>query len=198
MSIKFIKGFVAKPGTTGAIVPSSGSLAKEMLRYFPVDQKPVIVELGPGTGAITKQIVEKKHVNQDIYAFELNLDFEKHLRNKFPEVEFFFQSATTLPEILKNKGDKKVGLVVSSLPWANFNQDLQDNLLDVIRESMSENAVFSTYAYVHALKLKKAKNFAERLNHYFEEVHTSEVVWKNLPPAIIYHCFKKARGLHKE
>jgi phosphatidylethanolamine/phosphatidyl-N-methylethanolamine N-methyltransferase len=48
--------------------------------------------------------------------------------------------------------------------------------------------VFSTFAYIHALKMKKAQSFEKLLREKFKSVKRSKIVWGNLPPALVYHC----------
>ncbi|MBF0198439.1 MAG: SAM-dependent methyltransferase [Planctomycetes bacterium] len=189
MSLKFIKGLIQDPQKTGAIAPSSKGLAKELLRHWPAEKESVVVEYGSGTGAVTEEIL-KKIEERHFFAFELNQMFVDELVEKFPEREFICDSATLLPEILKQKNLDSVDLIVSGLPWANFPESLQKDLLAATIESMSAGGTFSTFAYVHALKLTKAKKFRELLETIFPKVELSPVVWKNLPPALVYHCHK--------
>lgn len=187
MPAKFIKEFIKNPMTTGAIAPSSSSLAKEILHYWPKKENATVIEYGPGTGAITKKIVEKmkKH---EVVAFELNSQFIKKLQSDFSTIKIINESAESLPKILKDSDMEKASLIVSGLPWAVFNVKLQNSILDVTTENLQEDGVFSTFAYIHALRMKRARHFEDLLNKKFVEVRRSKVVWRNLPPALIYHC----------
>jgi phospholipid N-methyltransferase len=57
-NIEFLQAFIKNPLKVGAITPSSPELAREMLKGIEPNEKNIILELGVGTGAITKFIGE--------------------------------------------------------------------------------------------------------------------------------------------
>ena len=64
-----------------------------MVAKSEIDSAKVIVELGPGTGAITKEILEKMPEDCDLWTFEINKDFVSHLKENYPHL--YFVSSTT-------------------------------------------------------------------------------------------------------
>jgi phospholipid N-methyltransferase len=189
MPIDFIKEVIRHPLKTGAIAPSSPFLAREMLRFWPQGSKKLIVEFGPGTGAVTRSI-DKKMNGESYLGFELNPQFIKQLEKKLPHLDVCHRSASDLKDELTARGLSKPDLIVSGLPWSIFSDSLQESILKATSEELQEDGTFSTFAYVHALKLKQAKAFANKLHEHFSSVQTSKVIWRNLPPAVIYHCKK--------
>lgn len=189
MSIHFIRGIIQQPFATGAIAPSSPFLAREMLRHWPRRQGGVVVEYGPGTGPITKRILGRQR-SETYLGFELNPVFVRRLKKRFPGIDICDCSAEHLQFELNKRELAAADLIVSSLPWANFSPDLQDHLLEGTVEGLCSGGAFSTFAYVHALKLPTAKKFSRKLKQHFGSVRTSHIIWGNLPPAIIYHCRK--------
>jgi phospholipid N-methyltransferase len=187
MPIDFIKGVIRHPLKTGAIAPSSPFLAKEMLRFWPEGSNKLVVEYGPGTGAVTRSI-DKKLKDEKYLGFELNPDFIDRLQKKLPHLDVCHKSACELGGELASRGLTSADLIVSGLPWSIFSDDLQNSILETTVKHLSDEGTFSTFAYVHALKLKQAKAFSNKLHKHFKKVETSKVVWRNLPPAIIYHC----------
>jgi phosphatidylethanolamine/phosphatidyl-N-methylethanolamine N-methyltransferase len=190
MAINFIRGVLRHPLKTGAIAPSSPYLAREMLKHWPKEQGQLVVEFGTGTGAITKKINERLK-GQQFLGFELNQDFIQLLQKKYPHLDICSRSAADLLEELHKRQLEHANLIVSGLPWSIFSDELQDSILSATANGLAPNGVFSTFAYVHALKLKQAKAFTLKLDKHFEKVQTSKVIWRNLPPAIIYHCSGK-------
>ena len=193
MAINFIKGMLRHPLKTGAIAPSSPYLAKEMLRHWPQEVGQVVVEFGTGTGAITSLINERLQ-GQQFLGFELNPDFIALLQKKWPHLPIIPRSAADLLDEMSKRKIHGAHLIVSGLPWSIFSDNLQNSILSATAEALTTDGVFSTFAYVHALKLKQARAFTDKLTQHFEKVNTSKVIWRNLPPAIIYHCSGK-RGL---
>ena len=55
----FLKRFLANPGIVGALMPSSSALCKEITSHINIESAEAIVELGPGTGVITDEILAK-------------------------------------------------------------------------------------------------------------------------------------------
>lgn len=189
MAISFIKAAIKNPKITGAIAPSSSDLAREMMRYWPSGGKKVIVEFGPGTGSFTKKI-EERRLDEKIIAIELNPTFAEMIERDFPDIEVHADSAESLRSILEEGKHGKADLILSGLPWAAIEFDIQKSILANTYESLGEGGVFSTFAYLHALKMPRARDFAKLINETFPRVETSKVIWRNIPPAIIYHCFK--------
>jgi phosphatidylethanolamine/phosphatidyl-N-methylethanolamine N-methyltransferase len=129
MQLKFLIEFLKNPMCVGAIAPSSVNLAKEMLHYWPNKENATIVEYGPGTGVFTKKINERIKAH-NVHAFELNPEFINNLKSQFPNINIVNDSAEKLPDVLEENNHEKASLIVSGLPWAIFNSELQESLLN--------------------------------------------------------------------
>jgi phospholipid N-methyltransferase len=103
-------------------------------------------------------------------------------------VPLYEDSAENAPGIIRHLGAEKVDCVISGLPWAAFDDGLQDRLIDVTLEVLREGGRFVTFAYLQGLLLRSGKRFAEKLRSNFSRVSRSGVVWWNLPPAFVYRC----------
>ena len=168
------KRFLQHPTQVGALCPSSCALCRAMASEIGVENAGLVVELGPGTGVITRELVRRLPENGKLLAVELDELLCEHLKRTFPEVEICHDSASNLGGILKERGLPPVNAVVSGLPWAVF----------------PEGGYFATFAYLQGLMLPAGIRFRKLLNELFSEVTTSRVVWKNLPPALVYRCRK--------
>src|SRR5215467_7283177 len=82
----FLREFVSNPTATGAIAPSSASLAQEMIRDLGLERAAAVLEYGPGTGAFTSYIVERISPSCQLLAIELNPRFVTQFRTRFPAV----------------------------------------------------------------------------------------------------------------
>lgn len=183
----FIGSFLRSPLRTGALIPSSQRLARAMLADCDLSHARVVAELGPGTGSFTRLIEERLGKGSTYLALELDESSVNRLRSQFPGLEVFHRSAEDLPKMLAERGTK-ADCVVSGLPWANMGPQMQDRILDGVVKSLTEHGVFTTFAYVHARWLPSAIRFRRRLDRWFVSVRTSQVVWRNLPPAFVYCC----------
>lgn len=187
---RFVREFVSNPRTTGAIAPSSKRLGKRMLERLEFSPGQVIVEYGPGTGSFTRQILPRLPKGTTFFAVELNDGFAQSFRKQFPGVALHQHCVTDIAKICEKEGVDGIDVIVSGLPWAAFEQMLQDSILDAMMEVLRPGGHFVTFAYLHGLVLPGAKNFRRKLNKYFSDVHVSRPVWFNVPPALCYHCVR--------
>ena len=189
--IKFLKNFVKNPTTIGSIWPTGPSLAKEMLRNIKTDSNSSIAEIGPGTGAITKFIINSINKDANFFAIELNTEFCFHLEKIFPNTKIYNDSASNLSKILSEKElIDNLDVVISGLPWASFPHKLQISILEAISENLKHGGQFNTFAYLQGLYLPTGIKFKKLLSNYFSEIKTSRIVLNNIPPAIVYMCTK--------
>jgi len=105
-----------------------------------------------------------------------------------PTVRVFEDSVENLDAILQGQGLNQVDCILSGLPWAAFDEDLQDRLLKVAWQSLAPDGRFVTFAYLQGLLLPAGQRFARKIRGCFRQVTRSRVVWKNLPPAFVYRC----------
>ena len=189
MSIEFLKNFVKKPHVVGALTPSSKYLAAEILRHLPENKGDVIVEYGPGTGSFSS-VLHDQLSGQRSLALEIINEFIPNLQGKYPKTEFIHASADELKRVLDERNLEPAKLILSGLPWAIFKEELQDRILKATYNHLDKDGYFSTFGYLHALKLPAAQQFHNKIQNIFSTVKKSKVVWKNIPPAIVYHCKK--------
>ncbi len=182
----FLREFARSPFSTGSLVPSSRWLATEAVAAVPTQGRPVVVELGPGTGSITQAIQHRLAGRGSHLAVELNPRFAEMLEARFPAVDVLNADAAHLPDLVRARGHSQVDAIVSGLPWAMFSEDLQDSLLEAVTASLTSQGRFTTFAYLHALWTPPARRFRERLSANFHEVMMGRTVWRNLPPALVY------------
>ncbi len=186
----FIKQLLARPGSTGAILPSSETLAKRMIDFAAPPENAVIAEFGPGTGVFTEKILCSLQPGQNFFAIEINPDFAKALRQRFPQLHLYEGNAAEVKMFAQKEGLDRVDCVISGLPWANFPDSLQNSILDGMLDVMPQGGIFCTFAYLQGLVMPAGRNFKHNLKHRFSRVEASEVIWKNIPSAIIYRCRK--------
>ena len=188
-AVQFLKEFVNRPQEIGAIVPSSPALAKEIVRSVDWDRVRVAVEYGPGLGAITGEILTRTE-GKDFFAIELNQVYADRFRRSFPQVPLYRDSVANVVSIAAEHGVDAIDCVVSGLPWAIFTDAVQDELLDAMFQVLREGGQFVTFAYMHGLALPAGRRFRAKLTRRFRTLERSPVVWRNTPPAVVYHCVR--------
>ena len=181
---------LSNPVPVPALCPSSRGLCRMMVSHVGMESAGVIVELGPGTGVITREIVRKMPENARLIAIELDEALCGLLRQQFPEITVCNDSAAGIGDILKRYSLPNPEVVISGLPWANFTPKLQRSILCSVAEHIAPGGYFATFAYLQGLMFPTGQRFRKLLGEVFSEVQTSPVIWKNLPPAFVYRCRK--------
>lgn len=184
-ALRFFKEFIAKPGDVGSVIPSSRPLAEQVVASAKVCEAEVVVEFGPGTGAITEVIVPSLRPGARCLAMEINDDFVRLLRNRFPSISVHQDSAANTPTYLKELGVDHCDAIVSGLPWAFFGESLQDQLLNGAAASLRPGGMFATYTYITSYLMPSSVKFRNKLKARFGEVGVTHVIWANVPPAIV-------------
>lgn len=184
-----LRFFISKPNTTGAICASSPQLAEMMTDKIGLNQAKAVAEIGPGTGAFTGAIRNGISDNCKFFAVEINQDMESLLLKNFEDLDLCICSAAKLPELIKERNIPGLDIVISGLPWACFPEELQDELLSAITQSLNPDGVFATFSYLKP-PLPKDRKFRKKLHHYFSKIERSPVVWLNFPPAFVFRCKK--------
>ncbi len=189
-TLKFFQQYVASPQKVGAVLPSSMALARVMTRLGKVSEASVVVEFGPGTGALTRAIVPELRDDADFLAIEINPEFAEALRARYPRARVVQGCATQVKAYLRRMGHETCDCIISGLPWTLFDADLQHDLLDAAREALRPGGAFLTFAYVQSPFLPGGRRFRQKLHEHFSEVSVSPTVWGNVPPAFVYHAVK--------
>jgi phospholipid N-methyltransferase len=185
--LRFLSAFVRQPLTVGACWPSSPALSRVVVDCCEVRSDAVVVELGPGTGAFTGVLLKKLRARGRLMAVEINPSNVKVLRRRFPECEVIEDSAEHLPRHLNGT---RADCIVSGLAWGNMLPRTQNRILRAILKSLKPGGQFVAFAYVHAAWFPTTRRFRRRLLRHFDRVTTTPIVWRNLPPAYVFRCWR--------
>ena len=190
MSASLFRRFLRHPTQVGAVCPSSDALARMITEEAGIETAPVVVELGPGTGVFTREILRRRQDRNGgrFLAVEIDGELYRNLRREFPDLELFRENAVHLPELLKAQSLEYADVIIAGLPWAIFPEQLQTDILSAVRRSLKPGGYFLTFAYIQGILLPAGLRFRRQLHEAFSEVRTSQTVWRNLPPAFVYRC----------
>jgi phospholipid N-methyltransferase len=190
MSIAFLKQSLSEPKSIGAITESSEELTQCIVSMASLHSAKTVIELGSGTGVFTEEIVNNIRPDTLFFALETNPHFVEKTKERCPDALIYHASATEICRYLELHGKKNADTIISSLPFASFDEELQIKILQEIRDSLSNNGEFLTFAYIHSILLDEGKKFAKQLHAHFSQIRKSEIIWKNMPPAFVYYCKK--------
>lgn len=161
----------------GALFPSGPHLARAMVAEIPaLAPGEVLVELGPGTGVFTRELVQR-FPDRRIVAVEFNPTFARRLRERMPEVTVVEGCASQLESHLLELGisPQRIGAVVSGLPLLSLERELVDGIFAGIAAALPIGRRYIQFTY-------NKRAWRDRPPPGFRLDRTRRV-WLNLPPA---------------
>jgi len=185
--LKFVEAFVREPFKVGSLWPSSPALSRAVVNGCEFSPGDTVVELGPGTGNFTELLLARMAGRGRMVALELSPTNISVLRKRFAPCEIIHDSAERLARYVEPQSAR---CVVSGLAWGNMLPALQDRILDAMLTSLSPRGQFVAFGYIHAKWFPTSLRFRRRLHQDFHRVETTPIVWRNLPPAFVYRCWR--------
>ena len=189
--LPFLKQAILHPKSTGAIAQSSKRLIDATINSAKLDSARAIVEFGPGSGAVTKEILRNLPKNALFFTIEKNPDFAKLTKKNCPGVIVYEDSASNIKKYLNIHKSKACDRIFSELPWASFEEWQRDAILNAAHAALDKGGIFLTSAYIPCVYFSKGKIFGKKLKNYFSKISKTKIIWRNLPPAFIYVCIKQ-------
>ncbi|MCH5584119.1 methyltransferase domain-containing protein [Shimazuella sp. AN120528] len=186
--IRFFYSFLQSPKRIGSVIPSSSYLARGMFRSVDFSHINSIVELGAGTGVFTKIIAEKLQPSAKGLVFEQNNKMRNRLENTYPNLNFY-SNATELTDVVKTLEEKAVDVVISSLPFANFSQEIRMQIAHDIYKVLKPNGMLVAFQYSRQMKAV--------FESLFSNVSITFVPF-NIPPAFVFTCIKVHQSFKKK
>ncbi len=176
--VRFIRSWIERPLTVGAVTPSSKMLARAMASYVDPDSNGPVVELGPGTGPVTAALVEAGVDPSRLVLVEFSPTFCRLLRSRYPEATLVQGDAYSMRRLLQSLLLQPAAAVVSSLPLVTKPIRMRLRLIRDAFDLMLPGAPFVQFTYSVASPLPR------RLGGV--SVQSSERIWMNLPPARVW------------
>lgn len=199
----FLREFVRNFHTTGAVLPSGRWLAAALARYVGNGLGPKrILEVGPGTGAVTQKIVAALGNEDYLDLVELNDSFVHQLRERFrsdPGFQPVAERARVLHcAVQELPPDASYDLIISGLPLNNFTPELVSEILSVLLRVLKPGGTLSFFEYIAIRQFRSVvsgRRDRERLRGIGKVLdgvlQGNEIrrdwIWPNVPPAWVHH-----------
>ena len=141
-----------------------------------------VLEIGAGTGAVTKALLDHGVAPKRLYALELDPRLAVYLRQQFPGVHVLCGNAVRLGEILPLALRGRVSSIVSSLPLRNMRAEVRDDIVTAALEALAPQGQFIQFTYRLRCPVPDTRPgiATERVQR----------IWSNLPPATVWR-FRK-------
>jgi phosphatidylethanolamine/phosphatidyl-N-methylethanolamine N-methyltransferase len=176
--VRFLRTWIEKPLHVGAVMPSGRLLARTMAQYVDSDSSGPVVELGPGTGAITSALIERGVDQKRLVLVEYNPGFCALLRDRYPHARVVQGDAYTLRDSLRNVLGAPASAVVSGLPLVTKPMQTRLKLIRDAFQALAPGAPFVQFTYSVAPPIPKSLPGVS--------TEASERIWMNLPPARVW------------
>ena len=181
---RFLRAFLANPRGVGAVVPTSRRTVRAMLDMAPIGAACCVVELGAGTGAHTREILQRLGPQGRLLALEIDAALSAALRAELhdPRLRVIADSATNLEAHLDGQ---RPDVIVSALPFTSLQRPVRHEILRVARRVLADDGVMLVLQYSPFIQGELERTFAS------VERRLSPV---NLPPAVVFACRPAGRG----
>ena len=203
--LRFLRSCLSGPGTVGAVAPSSRKLAQALCDPFRRCDKPAtVLEIGAGTGAVTRHIGSLLGPNDELDICEIDPEFVDILENKV------LSTATFAPAVRAGRvrvvcaaaqaipHEDRYDFIISGLPLTAFSLEDVEAVLGMVRRALKPGAVFSYFEYVGLRKISRTFSMGKHrarlrevspyLNKHIRTYEfDQQYVIGNLPPAVARH-----------
>jgi phosphatidylethanolamine/phosphatidyl-N-methylethanolamine N-methyltransferase len=176
--VRFIRSWIEKPLSIGAVTPSGRVLARAMAGYVDPTAGGPVIELGPGTGPVTEALVAQGISPSRLVLVEFNPNFCRLLRQRYPDANVVQGDAYSLKRLLTGRLAEPAAAVVSGLPLITKPLKIRLRLLYEAFGLMLPGAPFVQFTYATMPPIPKA---LDRVR-----AEASERIWMNIPPARIW------------
>ena len=166
---------LSDPRRIGATCPSGPWLGRRMASHIPADHRGPIIELGAGTGPVTRALLDSGIPPERLFPVEQSPRLAEHLQKRFPGVQIIRGDARHLGAMLEEHTREKVRYIVSCLPFRSLPPEPGEAILQEAARVLGEGGRFIQFTY-------DLRNCRFPLFRRFTLESTS-VVWNNLPPA---------------
>jgi len=200
----FFREYLRHFHTTGAILPSGRQLARTLARYVaePSSGPRRIVEVGPGTGAVTRHIISAMQPADRLDLVELNESFVRILERRISDEPHFRQAADRIRlfhcPVEELPRETKYDFIVSGLPLNNFSAESVEKILGIFLDILSPGGTLSYFEYIAMRRIKAVvsgpaeRNRLKGVHNAMHKVLDSheirrDAAWLNVPPAWVHH-----------
>jgi phosphatidylethanolamine/phosphatidyl-N-methylethanolamine N-methyltransferase len=176
--VRFLRSWIEKPLHMGAVMPSGRVLARTMAQYVDAHATGPVVELGPGTGAITSALIEHGVEQSRLVLVEYKPGFCALLRDRYPQATVVQGDAYVLRDSLSKVLMAPASAVVSGLPLVTKPMLTRLKLIRDAFSALSPGAPFVQFTYSVTPPIPKSLPGVS--------TEASERIWMNLPPARVW------------
>ena len=199
--------------TTGAVLPSGKRLSRALARFAAGGERPKrLLEVGAGTGAVTRFISRAMGPEDRLDLVELNASFAESLRTMLREDPHYAPTADRIQvrqtAIEDFPVDEPYDVIVSGLPLNNFSVESVQGILDQLMKLLKPNGTLSFFEYIAIRRVKavvsrrderhRLRGIGEVTDRLFAKHEIRrDPIFLNVPPAWVHHLSHESPGNHR-
>jgi phosphatidylethanolamine/phosphatidyl-N-methylethanolamine N-methyltransferase len=200
----FVREFINSFQTTGSVCPTSKWSAMKLvgpLENRKSEEPLKILELGPGTGSVTKWILRKMDFGDKLTICEINPRFMQSLQDNLEKDQYFLTHKNSinfhccpmqeLPE------DEKFDVIICAIPFLTLTEPLLKDIFLKIMHLSHQQTVLTYYEYRAMRRLGRnlsPKGTRDRMGKLCPKLEAiinnhalnKELVFSNFPPLTVY------------
>jgi phosphatidylethanolamine/phosphatidyl-N-methylethanolamine N-methyltransferase len=177
----FIAGWLRRPLKTGAVLPSSRTLAKEMAKQINLHRPGAVIELGAGTGVVTHALLKTGLAPERLLVLERDEKFYEILLTSFHGPVIVCGDAAKLEDILKKHHIRQVSAIVSSLPLITLPKTTRAAIVEQMAALIRQGATLVQFTFGISSPISNAEQLK-----YGISGKRMKVVMVNVPPAHVW------------
>jgi phosphatidylethanolamine/phosphatidyl-N-methylethanolamine N-methyltransferase len=181
---QFFRSWMQDPLAIGAVAPSGRTLAKLMVSGLYAGAR--VMELGSGTGTVTRAILDCGVAQSDLYLVERNESFARLLRQRFPHAALLQEDATSLSDATRSLAGS-FDFIVSGLPLVLFSRAQKQRLIERAFELLKTAGAFHQFTYGLRCPIRRAALASLKLDSALIGIAPF-----NVPPAFVYRLHRGA------
>lgn len=183
----YLKAFLTDK-EVASVTPSSPFLTRRVCRTIDFDRADTVIEYGPGTGVMTRYLLERMPEGADLLAIEANSKFVDVLEDEMDDRRLMVQEGDVreVQEIMERYGLEGADYIVSGIPFTWMDDEGRDRLLQTTHRILRPGGMFlayQTFWQPNAHLRKPARAYFGNVEREFELI--------NIPPMRVYRAVKR-------
>ena len=180
----WLKNWIRYPLVLGAVLPTQRFASKIMASEIS-NNISTVVELGAGTGQITKSILYKELDQEKLFLVEINKEFSEILRKKYPNANIFTEDAISFLDKFEIRFKRKIDIIVSGIPLVSLDKNTREKICELSVKNLSEKGMFFQITYF--IRCSFPNNIIKKFGLSKKLQGFTPL---NIPPAFIWKIYK--------
>ncbi|WP_052046281.1 class I SAM-dependent methyltransferase [Candidatus Paracaedibacter symbiosus] len=180
----FFRRWLSEPKQLGTLAPISKKLARSAAKLIHDPACLKVVEIGAGTGRLTRSLMDYGVKPENLTAVELDASFCGFLRSSMPKINVIHGDACELPNLLGDKLSGSVDVVYSVIPLMYLDPEIRDRILEQSLAVLKPGGKFYHVCYTPLSPFRKNKSIKSK------RLVSS---WLNIPPGFVWE-FRRAES----